>query len=275
MIMDSHAHVWSLVRGDYDWLTPDQAALYRDVTIAEVVAKATACGVEQLILVQAAPTVAETAFLLNIADMTPAVAGVVGWIDFAARDLAALERVAVNRLLVGLRPMLQDDSKAAETIARAADPLLAAMTGHALVFDALVRAQQLPLVTELAARHPTLAIVLDHGGKPRLNGPDLCDWCDDIRALAAHANVSVKLSGLMTEALPGSTDRVVAALRVLLEEFGPGRCLWGSDWPVLGVSGDYEQWYRLVRSVVEAWGGDATRAVFGDNARRLYRVRRH
>jgi len=228
------------------------------------------CGVASLILVQAAPTVAETDYLLGIAAAHPTVRGVVGWADFAVPDPTQLAERIRNSLLLGLRPMLQDAPDAAALIGSCADPLFEAMAEQGLVFDALVRAEQIGCVTDLAMRHPDLTIVLDHGGKPPLATSDLAPWQAAISALSDHGNVAVKLSGLLTEAAPGDLARPAQAVRFLLDAFGPSRCLWGSDWPVLGAVANYGDWYALVRGLVAERGVAATAAVFGDNARRVY-----
>jgi L-fuconolactonase len=274
MIVDSHVHVWALARGDYGWLTAALGDLYRDVDIAEAVTTAQHRGVSRLILVQAAPTVAETEYLLAIAAKTPEVLGVVGWVDFVSADSAALRQLAADPLLLGLRPMLQDDPAAADIIGPHADPLFAAMVEHGLVFDALVRSEQIDLVAGLAARHPKLKIVLDHGGKPPLAAPDLTAWKGAITQLADHANVAVKLSGLLTEAAPGESASSAAAILTLLDAFGANRCLWGSDWPVLSLAADYANWLKLARSVVVEHAPTAHDAIFGGTARRLYDRRR-
>src|SRR5262249_23752163 len=107
--IDAHQHFWSLARGDYAWLTPKLAAIYRDFGPDDLLPHLTAQGIAASILVQAAPTEAETAYLLDIAAKTDFVAGVVGWTDFSARNAdAAITRLAADPLLVGLRPMVQD-----------------------------------------------------------------------------------------------------------------------------------------------------------------------
>jgi hypothetical protein len=109
MRIDAHHHLWTLARGDYGWLTPDLAPIYRDFTFSDLAPHLSVSGIDGTILVQAAPTEAETTFLLNIAESTQVVHGVVGWTDFDARGAAAhIEALADLRLLVGLRPMVQD-----------------------------------------------------------------------------------------------------------------------------------------------------------------------
>ena len=109
MIVDAHHHLWRLSRGDYGWLTPDLGPLWRDFEPADLAPLMAQAGVAGGIVVQAAETEAETVFLLDLADLTPSILGVVGWTDFAAPDApVAIARLANHKTLKGLRPMLQD-----------------------------------------------------------------------------------------------------------------------------------------------------------------------
>jgi L-fuconolactonase len=144
------------------------------------------------------------------------------------------------------------------------------------VFDALILPHQIGAITELAMRHPQLSIVLDHAAKPRLGDPDaMAAWARDIETLSALPNVTCKVSGLLTELKPGGTrDDVARAIGVLFDLFGAQRLLWGSDWPVLTLAGDYQDWFELAREAIAAKDSSAVRAVMGDNALRIYRPRR-
>ena len=109
MRIDAHQHLWTLARDDYGWLTPALAPIYRDFALADLAPHLAAGNIDGTILVQAAPTEAETMFLLGVAAKAEAIRGVVGWIDFdAANGVARIDAIAAHRLLVGLRPMVQD-----------------------------------------------------------------------------------------------------------------------------------------------------------------------
>jgi L-fuconolactonase len=163
MRIDAHHHVWSLARGDYGWLTPDLAPIYRDFSLADLAPHLSASRIEGTILVQAAPTEAETMFMLDIAENAEVVRGVVGWTDFDAADAAArIDALASRRLLVGLRPMVQDISDDDWLLGPGLAPLLTAMVRNDLVFDALVLPRHLPKLLQVIGRHPDLQFVLDH-----------------------------------------------------------------------------------------------------------------
>ena len=245
MRIDAHHHLWTLARGDYGWLTPELAPIYRDFRLPDLTPHLSTAGIEGTILVQAAPTEAETTFLLDIADNTELVRGVVGWTDFDAADGAArLEALAARNLLVGLRPMVQDIADDDWLLGPVLTPLLVAMAGAGLVFDALVLPRHLPRLLRVIDGHPDLSFVLDHCGKPRLATGEIAVWQRDIALLAERPNIVCKLSGLVTEA---AADWQVADLRRAVDHvvkcFGPRRLLWGSDWPVVNLAGGYERWF--------------------------------
>ena len=186
--IDSHQHFWRLSRGDYGWLTPALKPIYRDFEPADLAPHLAQHDIASTILVQAAPTEAETHHLLALAAPTPFVAGVVGWTDFEAHDAPArIAALAADPLLVGLRPMAQDipdpDWLAKPTLA----PAFAALKEHGLVFDALVKPPQIPALLTLLERETELPVVIDHGGKPDLTGPDLTAWRGAIPAMDARA----------------------------------------------------------------------------------------
>jgi L-fuconolactonase len=122
------------------------------------------------------------------------------------------------------------------------------MIDHGMSFDALVLPRHLPSLLTFARRWPDLSVVIDHGGKPTVAAGALDPWRADIAALAAQPNVFCKLSGLLTETAPGQSPMALAPyVAHLVAAFGPARLMWGSDWPVLDLAGDYAAWRRLAR----------------------------
>jgi L-fuconolactonase len=274
MIVDAHQHFWDPARDDYGWLRPD-SPLHRAYGSEHLAPLMRSAGVTGSILVQAAPTAEETDFLLDIARRTRWILGVVGSIDLAARDVAAqVERRADDLLFVGVRPMLQDMADRNWILRPELAAGLQALSRHHLVFDALVNADQLSAITKLAKRYPGLAIVLDHAGKPPFgDAVALGKWRIALSELAHCPNVACKLSGLTTE-LPagGPAEPVENCIDMLIGLFGPDRLLWGSDWPVATLSTDYFAWFDLCRSRVAKHLPSSHAAIFGDNARCIYRL---
>lgn len=272
MRIDAHMHLWRVSRGDYGWLTPD-LPICRDYDLAE--ARATAHGIDGAVLIQAAPTEAETQYLLGIAHRSDGfVKAVVGWTDLAAPDAPArVAALARDKLLRGLRPMLQDiddpDWVLRADVARG----LAAMERAGLSLDLLVRPEHLPRCLALARRHPGLAMVIDHAAKPDIAGDGFAPWLDAIAPLAAATGPMCKLSGLATEAAPGAPiEDVLPYAQAVLALFGPDRIVWGSDWPVLTLAASYDEWQAAALALVREAAPDAEAAIFGDNAIRFYRL---
>jgi L-fuconolactonase len=276
MRIDAHQHFWSLARGDYGWLTPALGPIHRDFGPADLAPLLAARGIERTILVQAAPTEAETAYLLDLAVKTPFVAGVVGWTDFDAPDIA--ERIAAlagEPLLVGLRPMVQDIADDDWLARPELAPAFEALTAHDLVFDALLMPRHIVPMLRVLERHPNLACVIDHAAKPDLVSGDLAAWRECISALAGHPHLTCKLSGLVTEA---GSDWTLETLRPVVEHllaaFGPERLIFGSDWPVVTLRASYAQWFEAAEQLLAGLTQVQRAAVFGGNAEKLYLTRR-
>lgn len=273
MIVDAHQHFWDPARGDYGWLKPGNP-IHRVYAPADLRVLMDEAGVDATILVQAAPTPAESDYMLDIARDTPWILGVVGWIDLeAASAVEEVRRRAGDPLFLGVRPMLQDLADPDWILRPGLAPALEAVAAEGLVFDALILSHQIAAITELAKRHPQLSIVLDHAAKPQFGDSGaMAKWAPEIEKLAALPNVACKVSGLLTELKPGgSLDGVARAIGVLFDLFGPERLLWGSDWPVLTLAGDYQGWFELAHEAIAAKDSGAVGAVMGGNARRIYR----
>jgi L-fuconolactonase len=273
MRVDAHQHFWRLDRGEYPWLTPEEfPAIHRDFLVPDLAPHLKACGIEKTILVQAAETEAETRFLLDLALATPFVGGVVGWTDLAAKDAPArIAALARDPLLKGVRPMLQglpeDDWILRPDVADG----VAAMMAHGLRFDALVFPRHLPVLAKFLARHPDLAVVIDHGAKPHVARGEVAPWKAQMRILARDFPVTCKLSGLATEAAPGWTiDTLRPYVEALIEIFGPARLMWGSDWPVLNMAGDYPNWFNIAQQLTVQLPQADRDAIFGGTAARFY-----
>jgi L-fuconolactonase len=276
MIIDSHQHFWKPARADYGWLTPELETLYHDFLPADLQPLLEKCGVEKTILVQAAPTEAETGFMLELARENEFIAGVVGWTDFESPDVNSnIARLAEDPLLVGLRPMVQDLPDDNWLALPSLAPAFEAMIEHDLVFDALLLPRHIKRLFPVLEHHPDLRVVVDHAAKPTLKTGVTKDWFDDIAAVAKHADVRCKLSGLVTEARPDWTaGDLVPVVDHLLLHFGADRIIWGSDWPVLTLAGSYEKWWKTAQSLVSTLPESDRAAIFGGNAANLYLTKR-
>ncbi len=271
-MIDAHLHLWQLARGDYGWLTPELAPIHRDFGPDDLAPILSRHGIGSAILVQAAPTEAETRYLLSIAAATPWIAGVVGWADFAAADApAAIAGLAADRLLVGLRPMVQDIADDDWLLRPDLTPAFRALEAHGLVFDALVLPRHLSRLLVLLDRHPGLSVVVDHAAKPFIAERRLGPWQADMAAIAARQNAACKLSGLVTEAdARWSVDDLMPYVDHLVAVFGPRRLIWGSDWPVVMLAGGYDRWRAAAPHLLSGVAEPARADILGGNAARVY-----
>lgn len=272
--IDAHVHLWRLARGEYAWITDAMTALQRDFEPEDVKPLLEAAGVEGAILVQAAPTVAETRFLLQHARAQPWIVGVVGWIDMEAADAPAiLAELASEPHFKGVRPMIQDIPDPDWMLRGALTPAFRALVAHDLTFDALVLPHHLDNLLRLLERHPDLGTVIDHSAKPRVADGQLEPWATGMRTLARETSAFCKLSGLATEAGTGWSDDALRPFAdVLIDAFGPERLIFGSDWPVLTLVGDYAGWHASAERLTSALGGDPQARIFGPNAITAYRL---
>ena len=274
MRVDSHQHFWRLMRGDYSWLTPKLTPLFRDFQPADLGPILSECDIDATVLVQAAATVAETEYMLDLAANTAFVLGVVGWVNFEARHAAAdIERLSRNPRLKGLRPMIQDMDDPQWMLRPGLRPAIEAMQRHGLRFDALLKPVHLGPFRKFLALYPDLPIVIDHGAKPAIAKGSFDGWASEMREIAADSRVYCKISGLVTEAAhdwqPGDLARY---LDLLLEAFGPARLMWGSDWPVVELAGGYERWFEVTENFLGRLNQGERSAILGGTAAEFYRL---
>ena len=271
MRIDAHQHFWLMRDREGQWPPPELAAIHRDFMPGDLEPTLRACGIDGTVLVQTLQTMDDTDFMLDLADRHSFILGVVGWVDLKADDAARhIARLAAHPKLKSLRPMLQDIPDINWINNPRLDPAIAAMKEADLRFDALVMPQHLRALTAFAKRHPDLPIVIDHGAKPRIATGEIREWREAMAGLSALPNIHCKMSGLLTEA---GDRRDAAAIRpyadTLFELFGPERLIWGSDWPVLRLAGDYGGWLAMCQDFIPARHHDS---VFGANASRFYNL---
>lgn len=272
--IDAHQHFWRLSRGDYGWLTPQLAPIYRDFLPDDLLPLLRREGIAGTILVQAAPTDAETDFLLALADTNDVIEGVVGWTDFAAPDAPArIAGLAAHPKLKGLRPMIQDFADVDWMLCPELTPAYTALIDHDLVFDALVQPRHLDNLQKLIARFPDLRVVVDHCAKPEIAAGEFQSWADGMAAIAAAGAVYCKLSGLVTEAGPNwIVDTLRAYVDHVLSVFGPHRVIWGSDWPVCTLAATYSAWSEATEALLAGCSKEEQAAILGGNAIAAYRL---
>lgn len=272
MRVDSHQHFWRLMRGDYSWLTPKLTPLFRDFQPADLGPILSECEIDATVLVQAAATVAETEYMLELASNTAFVLGVVGWVNFESpRAAGDIERLSRNSRLKGLRPMIQDMDDPQWMLRPGLRPAIEAMQRHGLRFDALLKPLHLAPFRKFLTHYPDLPIVIDHGAKPAIAKGSFDGWAKAMREIASDPRVHCKLSGLVTEAKRDWHQREIQPYAdLLIEAFSPDRLMWGSDWPVVELAGGYERWFEVTENFVGRLNVSERNAILGGTATKFY-----
>ena len=269
--IDAHQHYWNPARGDYFWMDPE-SPLCRTYSPANFEPTLKRHDIRGTVLVQAAPTREETEYLLAIADRTPSVLGVVGWVDFEDRLHSAwAERLAGNRKFKGVRPMIQDIADPKWVCHANLNWAFEMVAELGLCFDALVFPEHVPFLLKRLAREPDLKVVIDHAAKPFIGERSFESWAADMSRLAKNTKALVKLSGLITEATEDwSVDKLRPYADHLLVTFGPSRMMWGSNWPVCLLAGSYERWLATAEELTAGCTEAERAGIFGGNAAAFY-----
>jgi len=273
-IVDAHQHFWKIARGDYSWMDDSVAPIRKDFLPEDLESLAKPVGVLSTVVVQAAPTVAETEFLLSLAADHALISGVVGWVDLEADDMPEiLLSLAADPRLKGIRPFLEYIEDPNWILNSKVRQNLLEIERAGLTFDALVRPRHFEAITQLADAFPDLKIVIDHCGKPEIGGgkdPGR-EWRAAIDKLANHRNVYCKLSGLVTEVGAGWTSKALSPVcDHVLSAFGCERVMWGSDWPVVELAGTYEGWLKCTDDLLVMLSAEERASVLSGTACQFY-----
>ncbi|WP_111977370.1 amidohydrolase family protein [Algibacillus agarilyticus] len=276
MKIDAHQHFWHYTEADYGWISAEQGVLQRDFLPEDLAHVLNQSKLEGCIAVQARQTLIETNWLLDLAQEYAFIKGVVGWIDLKSKNLTEqLTDYKANAKLVGFRHVLQDEIDPNFMLEEAFIAGLKTIEAENYTYDLLIFSHQLPQACELAKQFTKLPIVIDHIAKPKIgNQQEFAAWQLGINTLAKHDNVYCKVSGMVTEADVNNwtQEDFTPYLTAVFDAFGPSRIMFGSDWPVCLLGGEYPQIKDIVSDFVNQYYPTHFDAVFGENAARFYKI---
>jgi len=276
MRIDAHQHFWKVSRGDYHWMSPNLPVLYRDFMPEDLLPHLQQLRIDKTVVVQAAQTVAETDFLLAIANQYDFIAGVVGWLDLENPQFEQqFAHYRKTKKFTGLRPMLQDLDDDAWVCRPQVLRNLELIAEAQFPFEFLTYTRHLPFVLQALEAVPGLHAVIDHISKPEIKAKKLEPWKTLMAEAAKHPNLFCKLSGMITEADHASWggEDLRPYVEHVVDSFGWDRIIFGSDWPVCLLAGSYSQVYGALRGVLSAQlDKDREAKVFGQNAARFYQL---
>lgn len=277
MRIDAHHHLWDLAVRDQPW-TAGLPAIRRSFSLDDLRPELDAAGIDRTVVVQTITVPEETPELLALAEREPVIAGVVGWVDLTAPDvgdrLSGLRERPGGDRLVGIRHQVQEEPDPWWLTRPDVINGLQAVADHGLVYDLLIIPEQLPAAVRVVRSLPGLTFVLDHAAKPAIAQNGFEDWHGPFAELAAEPNVAVKLSGLITEADHDhwTVGDIEPYARAVIEDFGPDRVMFGSDWPVCRLAGGYRRALDVVDSVIAGLSGDEQQLIMGGTAAGWYRL---
>jgi L-fuconolactonase len=278
MRLDSHQHFWKYNPVHQVWMTNDMDVLRRDFLPEELAPLLKNAGFDGTIAVQARQMVEETEWLLQLSDVHDMIKGVIGWVDLQSPALRGqLERFAKHRKLVGVRHVVHDEPDDQFLLLPEVRRGIAQLSEFGLAYDLLLFPKHLPIAAKLVAEFPSQMFVLDHIGKPPIREGRISPWAEDIKRLGEFPNVFCKLSGMVTEAnwklwRPHDFRRY---LDIVIEVFGTGRVMIGSDWPVCTLAGDYTSTLQIVTDYAQQFSSQARDDILGGTCARSYRLVRN
>jgi L-fuconolactonase len=276
MRIDGHQHFWKADRGDYHWMSPGVPVLCRDYLPEDLGPYLVKHGIARTILVQAAQTVAETDYLLELATQNSFIAGVVGWLDMESEDFARqFELYRKNPRFIGLRPMLQDIPDPAWIVRPQVLKSLQLVADADFPFEFLTYTRHLPYVLQALESVGPLRAVIDHISKPEIREQKLEPWKRLMAQSARHPSLYCKLSGMITEAdhLHWSAEDLRPYIEHTIDCFGWDRVIFGSDWPVCLLAGTYDQVSQALMEVLQPRMDRLSEdKLFGMNAALFYKL---
>jgi L-fuconolactonase len=276
MLIDAHQHFWIYRPDEYGWIDDSMAALRRDFLPGDLKPELVGTGFQGSVAVQARQTLEETRWLLDLAEQSPSIFGVVGWVDLRSSDVRAqLKEFARNSKLVGIRHIVQTEPDDRFLMRSEFLRGISVLEEFDLAYDILIYTKHFPVAAEFVARFPRQRFVLDHLAKPPIKSGEIDSWTEGIRHLAAFPNVFAKLSGLVTEAdwKHWKPEQITPYIDGAFEAFGLDRLMIGSDWPVCLVAAPYARAVGVVRDYVVRKRPECLDRVFGENARRFWRLK--
>jgi L-fuconolactonase len=271
--IDAHHHLWRYSAEEYGWLDESMSELRRDFLPKDLMREIAAAGIDGTIAVQARQTMEETRWLLRQAEECDAIRGVVGWAPIAGEDFPeVMEEFEDRPKLRGLRHVIQGETDEHYILREDFNSGIRAMLGSGLVYDLLIYERQLPQAIRFVDEHPEQVFVLDHIAKPMIAAGVMEPWRRRMRELGQRENVWCKVSGMVTEAdwSGWSVETLRPYLDVVVEAFGVGRLMVGSDWPVCLVACEYGRWFEMLRDYFAGFSEAEREAVFGGTALEVY-----
>ena len=275
MVIDSHQHFWIYEAEKHAWIDDDMKVIRKNFLPEDLKTVYQENNIDGCVAVQADQTLAETDFLLDLAEKNDFIKGIVGWVDLRASNIdEVLNQYNKFSKLKGFRHVVQGEADHNFMLHPDFGNGIAALEKYNFTYDILIFPHQLGAALELVRRFPNQKFVIDHIAKPYLKDRFYDGWAVLMKAIGEHKNVYCKLSGMTTEADYNNwtPEQIEPYMQLVLDAFGAQRILFGSDWPVCLVAGNYTKTKELVTNFIAKLSSEEQAAIMGGNAMQFYNL---
>ena len=273
-MIDAHVHFWEYDKIKDSWITDEMKLLQSDFLAYHLQPVLKENNINGVVAIQADQSEKETLFLLGLARENAIIKGIVGWIDLQNENLEnELFYYSKYNIIKGFRHLVQDEPHDFLQNKRFQNGIKALQV-FGFTYDILIYENQLKQAVEFVNKFPDQKFIMDHCAKPSIKNNRIKEWRSLINEMAKNENVFCKLSGLITEAKWNCWKEkdFYPYLDVVFESFGTDRLLFGSDWPVMLVSGTYNKWKKLLENYMINFSIAEKQKVFEENAIKFYNL---
>ena len=275
MVIDSHQHFWKYEPVKHSWIDDDMSVIRRDFLPSDLAKVYLENSIDGCVAVQADQTQEETDFLIDLASINNFIKGIVGWVDLRAENIEnVLEKYSTDKIVKGFRHVVQGEADHNFLLRPNFSRGISLLEKHNFTYDILVFPHQLGSVLEFVKKFPHQKFVIDHIAKPYIKDGYFEGWATMMTAIGKHENVSCKMSGMVTEAdfNTWTPEQIHPYMDTALEAFGSKRILFGSDWPVCLVAGNYSKIKKLTTDFISQLSQIEQNSIMGNNAIEFYNL---
>ena len=275
MVIDSHQHFWKYEPVKHDWIDDDMSVIRRNFSPSDLSKVYKESSIDGCVAVQADQTLEETDFLVDLASNNNFIKGIVGWVDLRSENIEnVLEKYSTNKIVKGFRHVVQGEADHNFLLRPNFSRGISLLEKYNFTYDILVFPHQLGSVLEFVKKFPNQKFVIDHIAKPYIKDGYFDGWATMMTAIGKHENVSCKMSGMVTEAdfNTWTPEQIHPYMNVALEAFGSSRILFGSDWPVCLVAGNYSKIKKLTTDFISQLSQIEQNSIMGTNAIEFYNL---
>lgn len=275
MIIDAHQHFWKYEPTKHSWIDDTMAVIRKDFMPAKLKKVYLENNIDGCVAVQADQTTLENDFLIDLASKNNFIKGIVGWVDFREDNInEVLEHYSKIKIIKGFRHVVQGEPDHNFLLRSNFLNGIAQLEQYNFTYDILVFPHQLGAVLEFVKKFPKINFVIDHIAKPYIKDGFYDGWANLMLAIGAQQNVYCKLSGMVTEAdyKTWTSETIKPYMQLVLKAFGADRLLFGSDWPVCLVAGNYKRVKELVTDFISQLSAEDQEKILGLNAVKFYNL---